>query len=286
MEFSRRHPIVNLIYFIAVILISVFLMHPVLITISMVAAFGYMLMLEGGKRAIKSLTVILPVSALAAVLNVVFNHRGVTILAYFPNGNPITMEALLYGAMAAAMIAAVIWWFVSFSEIMTADKILCLFGNIIPAISLIFSMVLRFVPRLKKQLQAVYGIQKALGTTTGKIKGISSVVSAVTSWAIEGSVETADSMKARGFGTGKRTSYSVFSFTVRDLMEVIYILLLTAYIIVGKSCLQFEFYPKISYAELTLYQISVFVAFFMISIMPLFIEGVEMIRWKYLRSKI
>lgn len=286
MEFSRWHPIVNLIYFIAVITISVFLMHPVLITISTVAAFGYMLMLKGGKSSIKSLAVILPVSALAAVLNVVFNHRGVTILAYFPNGNPITMEALLYGVIAAVMIAAVIWWFVSFSEIMTSDKILCLFGNIIPAVSLIFSMVLRFVPRLRKQLIDVSDAQKALGAAPNKIKGISSVVSAVTSWAIEGSVETAYSMKARGFGTGKRTSYSVFSFTLRDLTGVIYILLLTAYIIVGKSSLKFEFYPSISYSELTLYQISIFAAYFMISVMPLFIEGVEVIRWKYLRSKI
>ncbi len=286
MEFSRRHPVVNLIYFIAVIFFTVFFMHPVLLGISIITSFFYMLILTGGKRAVKSLAFILPVSVLAAVINVLFNHRGVTILTYFPNGNPVTMEAFLYGVAAALMIAAVIWWFQSFSEIMTSDKILCIFGKILPSLSLIFSMVLRFVPRLKKQLISVSNAQKASGRKTNKIKGASLVVSAVTTWAIEGSVETADSMKARGFGTGKRTSYAVFRFTLRDLIEVIYIAVLSVYILLGKDSLQFEFYPSIAYKDLTLYGVSIYTAFFLIAVMPLVIEGVEVIRWKYLRSKI
>lgn len=44
-----------------------------------------------------------------AALNALFNHAGVTMLFYLPNGNPVTREALCYGAAAAAMFAAVIF---------------------------------------------------------------------------------------------------------------------------------------------------------------------------------
>ena len=34
-----------------------------------------------------------------------------------------------------------------------------------------------------------------------------SILGALTSWALEGSVVTADSMRSRGYGTSKRTSF-------------------------------------------------------------------------------
>lgn len=43
-----------------------------------------------------------------------------TMLFYLPNGNPVTREALCYGAAAAAMFAAVILWFRAAAAVMTA----------------------------------------------------------------------------------------------------------------------------------------------------------------------
>lgn len=286
MEFSRRNPIVNLIYFVAVTTITAFFMNPVLLALSMLAAFSYMILLSGGKRALKSLALLLPMSALGVVVNVLFNHRGATILTYLPNGNPITQEALLYGVAAAAMIVAVIWWFNCLTEIMTSDKIMYLFGMVIPSLSLIFSMILRFVPRFKKQFLSVAGTQNVLGIKTNTPKGMSAVMSAVTSWAIEGSAETADSMKARGYGSGKRTAFAIFKFTLYDFFCVLYIAATAVYTIVGKESLQFEFYPRIAYAEPTIFQISIYAAFCLMAAMPLVTEAAEVIRWKYLRLKI
>ena len=91
----------------------------------------------------------------AALVNPAFNHEGATILTYLPSGNPLTLESILYGAAAAAMLAAVVTWFSCYTAVMTSDKFVYLFGRIIPALSLVLSMTLRFVPKFQAQLQVV-----------------------------------------------------------------------------------------------------------------------------------
>ena len=46
---------------------------------------------------------------------------------------------------------------------MTTDKFVYLFGRIIPALSLVLSMALRFVPRFLNQLGVIRNGQKAMG---------------------------------------------------------------------------------------------------------------------------
>ena len=88
-------------------------------------------------------------AALAALVNPAFNHEGATILTYLPSGNPLTMESMFYGVAAAVMLASVVLWFSSYNEVMTSDKFVYLFGRIIPALSLVLSMALRFIPKFK-----------------------------------------------------------------------------------------------------------------------------------------
>ena len=100
---------------------------------------------------------------------------------------------------------------------MTSDKFIYLFGKAIPAVSLILSMVLRFVPRFKNQIEKTSDSQKCIGrdVTNGNVlaraKHGMKILSVMTTWALENSVETADSMKSRGYGLRGRNN---FSFTV------------------------------------------------------------------------
>ena len=79
-----------------------------------------------------------PLLLFSAVLNPLFNHEGATILTYLPDGNPLTLESMLYGVSAAAMMVTVILWFSCYNSVMTSDKFLYLFGRVIPALSLLF----------------------------------------------------------------------------------------------------------------------------------------------------
>ena len=130
-EFKTYHPIVNFTYFLFIIVFSCLLMHPLCLIFSLVSAFTYSLMLKGRGKALKSLKYMLPLLFLTAIINPLFNHRGETILAYFPNGNPLTFESVIYGICAAVMILSVICWFSCYNEIMTSDKFIYLFGKII-----------------------------------------------------------------------------------------------------------------------------------------------------------
>ncbi len=293
-EFKRYHPIVNFIYFLFVIGFAMFFMNPVCLIISFVCGFSYSVIL-GGKKAFKTnLLYMLPMMLAAALINPAFNHEGVTIIEYLPGGNPLTLESIIFGLFAAVMIVSVICWFSCFNAVLTSDKIIYLFGRIIPSLSLIFSMTLRFVPKFATQLKKVSDAQKCIGQDIsggGVIKRIRnglSILSIMITWALESSIETADSMKSRGYGLRGRTAFSVFKFNKRDITVLGVILILGVYILVGNffGVIDFRFFPSIGGAEASALGMSVFFAYFMLAILPVIIEVREALRWKSLKQKI
>ncbi len=292
-EFKSYHPIVNFIYFVLVIGFSCFFMHPVFLAISLVCGFSYMLMLQGEKKVKTKLFYIILTMVTLAVINPAFNHRGVTILTYFPSGNPLTLESIIYGIFAGVMLASTICWFSCYNEVMTSDKFIYLFAKIIPAFSLVFSMTLRFVPKFSAQLKAVSDAQKCIGRNEKekrlikKAKNAFSIFSIMTTWALENSIDTADSMKARGYGNGKRTAFSIYTFEKRDKIALLYMIILATYVVFAKTLgrLDFNFFPYIKMAEASFFQISVFLGYFALCICPVIIEILEVVRWKIIKSK-
>ena len=113
---------------------------------------------------------LLPMALMAALINPAFNHEGATLLAYLPSGNPLTLESIAYGFAAAAMLAAVVLWFSCYTAVMTSDKFVYLFGRVIPALSLVLSMTLRFVPKFKAQIQVVSEAQRCVGPLDTNVK--------------------------------------------------------------------------------------------------------------------
>ena len=292
--FKNSHPLVGFIYFVFVLGFSMLVLNPVCLSLSLICGFLYSLMLSGRAEARKNLIFVVPLMVFTALLNPLFNHRGVTILWYFPGGNPLTAESIIFGAVAAAMLASVIFWFSCFNRIFTNDKLMYLFGKVSPALSLIISMALRFVPRFANQLKKIISAQKCIGKdqscgkVTERIKNGGAVLSAMTSWALEGSVVTADSMKARGYGLSGRTAFSIFRFSARDLTLMLIIVFLGVYTAIGAFLgeLRFWYFPSLGGNMPDLFGVSVYIAYFALCALPLFIELWEVRRWNSLRSKI
>ena len=292
--FKNYHPIVNFIYFLFITVFSCVFMHPACLLISFAGGFSYSAVLRG-RRAVKtSIMYSLPIIAATALINTLFNHEGITVLAYFPNGNPLTLESVAYGVAAAVMIISVILWFSCYNEVMTSDKFIYLFGKIIPSLSLVLSMTLKFVPRFTAQFKTVINAQKCIGRDISS-KGIIhrtkcavSIISVMITWALENSVETADSMKSRGYGLPGRTAFSIFKFTRRDKLLLFCTVILGIYIILAGALgqMQFEYFPSINSSEFSYFKLSVFAAYFLLSSTPLIIETLEMVKWKYIKSKI
>ena len=287
-EFKTYHPIVNFVYFIFVIGFSCFFMHPVCLCISLVSGFTYSVMLKGKKAIKTNLIYMLPMLLIMALINPAFNHEGVTIIDYLPSGNPLTLESIVYGFTSAVMIVSVICHFSCYNEIMTSDKFIYLFGKIIPAMSLIISMTLRFVPKFSAQLKVVANAQRCMGrdVSNGSIikraKNGLNILSIMTTWSLENAIETADSMKSRGYGIPGRTAFSIFTFDKRDRKALICILLLGIYTFVGNLMgeIDFRFFPSMKTAEVSVFGISVFVAYLLLCICPIIIEIREVRKWK------
>ena len=203
--FSAFHPAVLCGYYALVLVFSMFLTHPLCLAASLLGALSYAAKLRGGRAVLRSLAWMAPVWLLAAAVNVLFNHEGATILTYFSSGNPLTLESMLYGLSAGGMLAAVLLWFTTYQAVMTSDKFVYLFGRAIPALSLVLSMTLRFVPKFRAQLRAVQQARQFAGNSekTGPIQKVRTSVenfSILVTWSLENAVETADSMRARGYG--------------------------------------------------------------------------------------
>ena len=292
-SFYNYHPTVNLLYFTLVIAFSMLLTHPVAQTVALVCAITYAVSVEGKKSLGFLLKFCLPMVLLTAFINPAFSHEGVTILYYFSNGNPLTLESILYGIGAGIMLVTVLLWFSAFSRVMTSDKFIYLFGKVIPALSLVLSMSLRFVPKFKKQTEVVVEAQRCIGRdiSTGSLwqrfKTAVVIFSSMITWALENAIETADSMKSRGYGLKGRTAFSIYRMDDRDKYALIWLgfcgLFLTAGVML--SAFGFRYFPSIRYAALDMTTIPFYTVYFGLCITPVVLNFTEERKWKTIYSK-
>ena len=290
--FEWYHPVILFVYFIAMIFITMFTAHPIMLGISFLCGVVFCGMLIGLKKLLKSLAYSIPILLIIAVTNPLFSHNGETVL-FFLNGNAVTLEAILYGLDIAVMIMAVFYWFRCYHAVMTSDKFVYLFGRVIPKLSLLLSMVLNFVPKFRRHYKEIDQSQKALGIYASKsyfdkIRSKMRVLSILVTWSLENSVETADSMRARGYGLKGRTSYSVFKWTMRDTIMAVIVFGLTARIcfLMSLGYSDYWFYPTFKAFDWSVPAILLFIGLFSVMILSTATEIKENIAWRYLRSKI
>lgn len=251
--FSDCHPLVNFLYFALVLLFTMFFLHPVCLAVSLTSALLCAADLYGWRRVGRQLRYLLPMALLAAVLNPAFNHEGATILTYLPSGNPLTLESILYGLAASAMLAAAVVWFTCASAVLTSDKMVWLFGRLLPALSLLLSMTLRSVPRFQARFRTVREARRCVGRDGSggswfrRLKNTAAQVSILVTWSLESAVETADSMRGRGWGLPGRTSFSIYRLEGRDRTLLVWLAFCGVFIAAGWAAggLDWRYYPTV-----------------------------------------
>ncbi|MBR5000479.1 MAG: energy-coupling factor transporter transmembrane protein EcfT [Firmicutes bacterium] len=292
--FAGYHPLVNFLYFVLVLLGAMIFMHPLALTISLAGAFTYSVVLSGKKALKFNIKYCIPMMLITALVNPAFNHEGLTILTYLRNGNPLTLESVIYGIAAAAMIVTVIIWFSCYNAVMTSDKFVYLFGRIIPSLSLILSMVLRFVPRFKEQIRVISNAQKCVGRDVSngglldRAKHGLKILSIMITWALENAIETADSMKSRGYGLPGRTAFSIFRFDKRDRKALLAIALTGGLTYGGAfaGTMYWRYFPSMKGVDIGFISILTFLAYGALCMVPVAIQLWEERTWKRLQSNI
>ena len=290
--FSSCHPIVNFLYFWLVLVFTMCFAHPLARFVSLAGALCYDLYLNGKKAAGFTLKYMVPMLLLTALINPTFSHEGVTILWYFPNGNPLTLESILFGGAAALMLVAVVLWAACYNTVMTSDKFVYLFGRIIPALSLVLSMTLRFVPKFRDQIHSVSEAQRCVGrdisngTVVQRVKNGVTILSIMVTWTLENAIETADSMRSRGYGLPGRTAYSIYRIDERDKMALLWlgfcgVTIIGAWIAGG---FYWNWYPRVTFVPFLPIVIFFHLVYLALCFTPLAMNLYADWRWKQIRK--
>ena len=290
-SFSEFDPIAITIWFFSVTGVAMFSGHPLLMLISLAGAVLFFVVRNGLRHGRSHLFFLLLFTVLA-LANPLISHNGATVL-FVLNNEPVTLEALLYGINSAAMITGVLYWFRSFTQIMTSEKVLRVAGAVSPKLSLVLSMSLRAVPMFARRAKQVSDAQKAMGLYSDDniiddLRGRMRVFSIISTWALENGIITADSMTARGYGTGRRTQLRRFRFTAADAVFTLVTLMLLGVCAAAltSGALSFSFYPRIEAAVSGYAGIYGAAAYGALVLLPVIIETEVSLRWKYLQSRI
>lgn len=221
MKFDSYHPFINLIYFVASIAFIVSINHPVYVLIAYICMFIYSIKVNGPKQLI--LNFLLAILTVAYVWYYSFyTHFGITAISTNFIGNNITIESILFGAIRALKIAALVMNLSCLVSIFSTDKIIFLFGRVSPKLSLFISIIVRAVPRFINQFKKINISRCEIGKGIGqgnllrRFLNFCSVLSIAITWALENFIESAASMKCRGYSLKGRTAYSIYRFDNRD----------------------------------------------------------------------
>lgn len=328
-EFSRYHPVVNLIFYLLVLGTTMFQMSVGLVFISLFSAVVYYFMLKK-TEGLKYCAVVVGIIIVSAIINPLFSHKGGTLLFYLFTGNPVTLESIIYGLISAIIIGAMLLWFSTFNQVMGVERILGAIGKVLPNVSLLITMIMKFIPQYTRHQRKVSMVNKVNKRNYGekinllnrektekenviearigqkkkndieackkqkKKNGIDKIIDSIkegsrtfsitTTWALENSIYTADSMKARGFGTGRRTNYSNYKFQKRDylIMGWLVILWLVVVFSLEREKVYTYYYPFIQVKN----NVVVYLIYGLLCLTPVLINVKEEIRWLILKSRI
>jgi energy-coupling factor transport system permease protein len=285
-EFAGYHPWVNLTYYVLAVGITMFSLSPWFLAATFTLSWVYSVLLRGKSVIRMNLIFTFWTVVIMSVVNVFFTHEGVTVLFYL-NDNAITLEALIYGISAAVMLISVIIWFASFNVIMTADKLIYLFGKAAPVLGLTLSMIFRYVPLLKERYAEIRMGQACMPAEDrqgfmSKLRQLGKEMGILVSWSLESSIETADSMEARGYGLRGRTSFHLYRMGPRDAVMLTVMLLLGGIVVAGVAMgkTTIRFYPEHEVPPMDVFTAIVLAAYVLLLALPIIMDIYGEVRWK------
>ena len=291
--FSDCNPIVNFVFYIGVFVMGVFFVHPLFLVCSVIFSLSYFVLIKKNRR--KFIIRMMGLSIMLSIVNPLFNTQGEKVLFTYFGGRPYTFEAFCYGIALAAMFVTIITWFTTYNQVMTSDKFLYCFGRLTPSISLILTMVMRMVPNFQNKIEYIVCARKCIGksvenaTRQEKFEHGVVIVSALTSWALEDGVIMADSMKSRGFGMGKRSSFSIYRMRALDkqLLILIGILIITILICAFNGGMAVDYTPQMHISGIDcIWTVLGGICYFIFLSIPTVMHVKEELTWRILKSKI
>lgn len=202
---ERYHPGVITLYFAAMLVFTAWFQQPVFLALSLFTALVVSKATLGDQWN-RRLGWSLLLGAVVGVWWAVFARFGDTILLDNLLGNPLTLEGLVYSATLWVRVTAVVLWWESLLRLVPAERLLTLTGKVFPHLSLYGTVLLRFLPQLRRQRQGIQAARAGIGVAESW-REKTRRESMVATWGLESLQRTVQAMRCRGYSLRRRTTY-------------------------------------------------------------------------------
>jgi len=177
----------------------------------LVAALAALATGVGLRRTRGVLTGVGLIAAFAIFLNFVSAHLGTTVLFALSDqipalGGPYTLEALAFGATGGLTVGAAILAAAPFSLLLASHEVMDALPAALSRTGAALAASLNLVPAVAASFLQVTEAQRLRGWRPRGPRSWSEIVVPVVLTSVEGSIQLAESMEARAFGSGPRTS--------------------------------------------------------------------------------
>ena len=281
--FYRLKTATMLILLLTVSLVTMLRVHPVVSLLSMCSG-ALSLLLYGGRGELRALLrFCLPVGLLLILFNLVFNRNGVTVLFYIGDA-AVTLESVLYALFTAFAFCGAVLWFSFFCAFLDSDRVYRLFARFSKGLAVIFSLSLALVPKILEKYEEIKLQERAETDKKHRFTQNILQLSALFSWVLEDSFETAVSMKARGALLKEKRQTQKQKATVADILLWILCVACVAIMFFSPPMLA-EIYPKFRQEAYLQNSIS-YIPLFLLYFSPVIFKIWEVTKWKFIARKI
>lgn len=267
---------------VGVSVVTVTRVQPVLAVLCVLSGALSFLCYGQGRELRALLRFCLPVGAVLVLFNLLFNRNGMTVLFYIGDA-AITLESVLYAVFSALHFTGAVLWFSFYCAFLDADRVYRLFGGVSRGLAVIFSLSMALVPKTLQKYEQTRAALPVSGKNS-KLTARLLRLSALFSWILEDSFQTAVSMKARGAVLDTKRTRRKFQFSVSDAAAVLFTIGIVCAVFLAPP-LQAEIYPRFrptAYLERARIYVPLAVFYFMPCIAKLW----EVCKWKFYLQRI
>lgn len=294
--FYKLHPIALITYVCLIIILSMVFSNPIYL-LGLLLSIGLVIVSSDNFSEWKGyLKISILMILIIMIVNVIVVNAGATVIYTGPRLPvlgivKITMEALVFSIAMGIRLLVIISGFCFYTYAVHPDKVLRLFskwGNksvlVITLSTRLFPLMLEDFKRIS-EVQSCRGLKLNSGRWWERGKNTLPIFSILLLSSLERSFQLAESMHARGYGSGRRSSYKKDFFRPRDYLIILSIIFA---VIVSLGCVlrgfnKYRFYPK-----LQSFDIQSMAAMGLLTLILIFpaILNWGWKRWKKLRLKI
>jgi energy-coupling factor transport system permease protein len=265
--FYACHPSVSLTYFSGIFCFLFLFSHPVFTLTVLFFTLALCRSYSEAKQFKSALKTGAAIGVFIMVANPALNHRGSHILFYMLD-NPVTLESFLYGVSNALTICCLILLFAPLNALIDGERLLYLFGGVLPKTALITNISLRFSHLLQRRAKEMAQVQKTRGLDIKKgnfkerLRHAGVLLMGLTVWTLEDGMQLSQTLKAKGYSSVRRTRYAFFKVETLDtgLLLFMFSCLLACFTLGFYNAGRYAFYPRLSGAAFSAQTLAAYTA--------------------------